>query len=516
LDVFLQHYRFHLDLPINNSVCYTCFEVLNSSKILINTEHKHQDLSELMACCSKKFTSMTDFALHKIIKHSATISMMHLEISTDFKNNNPRFENLNKCLKDELDKCVAKIDTTEASSIMHTNYIYMDAKDSYNCKVCNYECFSVMEYVEHSAKKHNKVLAQKENGIKLCPICDLNYAIEYFDEHIDKCTNTMIINKKLPLKHFGCVICKAIFDDVTPKQFRCHFLFCKSFKKKFYKGKEIDICVNCNFKSDDQSASLLHANSSCIYFQLKMKYAMGPNEKVIVEKKLKSCENDNEDNCEFNFDSIHIHRLNLFCPKLIPIIKAQGNHLYCDPIIRKDIEDYNFLCNNCGSTFYSLTIFEQHLIDTGEVCRSISLLYCKKCLTDFNDYNEFLQHLKQRNGALNSLGIKKEPEPKSESDEIIDYGDGIIMDIPVEFDGEESECDDEKLSVLLQRQEDIIPVNESVSSCRLMSFQEPGPSTLPHFNSVDTELFSESDYSNDHEPECVNEDKVNVTFYKWD
>lgn len=512
LDVFLQHYRFHLNLPINNSVCYTCFDVLNSSKVLISAEHTHQDFSNVMACCSKTFTSMTDFALHKIMKHSATISMIHLEISTDVKTSVPIY--LNKCLKDEPDKSVAKIDTPETSSIMGMNYMYKDTRGSYNCRVCSYPCSSITEYIEHSEILHNKILLRKDSGIKLCPLCDLNYSIEHFDEHIDKCTNTMMIRTKLPLKQFGCVICKGIFD-IAPKQFRYHFLYCKSFKKN-ETDKTFENCVNCNFISNDLSANLLHANSSCIYFQLKMKYAMGPLEKVKVEKKLKSCENDNEDNCELSYNSSNIIPSNLSYSNAIPINETQDSSLYCDPIIRKDIEDYNYLCNICSCTFYSYIVFQKHLIETGEFCRSITLWYCSYCLTDFNDLNEYKQHFKQRNIEFNSLKIKKEPESKSDSDEIVDNGDDTIMNIPEEFDGEESECDGEKLSVLLQRQEEIIPVNESVSSCRLLSFQEPGPSELPHFNSVDTILYPEPDYSNDNEPECVNQDKVNVPIYNWD
>lgn len=508
LDVFLQHYRFHLDLPSNDSMCHSCFQLLNDSKIFMTTEHKHQDLSELMTCCSETFSSMTDFALHKIIRHSATVSMIHLEVSAGVTTCNPKY--LNKCLKDEPEICAVKNNMPGANSIQSIDKIYSNAVGSYSCKICNYKCVSVMEFIEHSEKKHNLIFPLKESGIKLCPICELNYSIENFDEHVVKCTNTMVIGNNLPLNHYGCIICKATFDDITPKEFRCHFLFCKSFQKASYVGKVVEYCINCNFRSDNQYYCIVHANSCCIHFKLRMKYAMGPFEKIKVETNLISINNDNEDNYEVNSDSVNIHYSSLSNPKIIPLNEVQDTTRIklCDGSIRKKLGDYNYFCNYCKKSFYSSTIFHNHLIDTGELCRPISLWYCENCLTDFNDSTEYEQHLKPTEAPDKYLKIKGEPE--SDPNEGTDYGDDNILDVPEIQIYHSGVCFDEKLSAILQRQTET-PSNKYLPSSTLV-LQEPGPSRPINYENL---LFQESDYSNDQEPEYEDEDKGNISILDW-
>lgn len=458
--------------------------------MFLNTVHKHQDFSELMVCCNEKFTMMSDFTLHKLKEHSAFVSMIHLEISTDAKPNIPIY--INQCSKEELKKCLIKNNMPESCSIYRSD-IYSSPKGSYNCKMCNHECFSVLEFVEHLSETHRIVLPLKKKGIKLCPLCDKNYYTVNYDEHITKCTNTMIVINNSSLNRYGCVYCDKTFDDLTPKQFRCHYLYCKSFDVISHKGKDIESCTNCNFTTLDKSASLLHANSLCIYLQLKMKYDIIPSQKTKAEKKAKSGDNNSEEYYKINSKSVN-HQSNFVFTKEIPIDGTQdvtNVKLYCYSTIQKDIGDYFYLCSNCNGTFYSNKVFQEHLLETGEKCRSISLWYCDYCRTDFNDITEFEAHLTEQvavEPSGSSVIIKQEEDKivKGEPYEILDYGGDHIVNDPTTFDSE-------RLSVILQ-------------------FQEPGPSRQPGFIEIGPS-FQESDDSNDHEPDC---DIGNRPVFDWD
>jgi len=365
--VFIQHYRTHLNLNNSTFLCNTCFSVLTCPRRTVMLAHTHQNLSDLFKCCSLTFTTMTKFVLHKLINHCAIVVTSHNRSRTIRK------QNLN-IKKTELDNIKVDLDVPD---IVPRNQIIED-NGSYKCYRCPKYFNNILKFIDHCKIKHNNIITLKEKGIKLCPLCDNSYLNEQFTEHLENCTNTLLVGDK-SLNHYGCVYCRAIFTDVSSREFRNHVLYCKSFKLGIINNKLHHKCMNCTFASTDDNLSLVHANSNCMHFQLKMRYAMGPNEQDKVMERMEFI----KQNTEQQEDIVcTIDEENLSSSKTV-----------CNTARQKLLKFYNFFCNNCENLFFDKIIFFKHLTETGSYCRLQTLIYCQKCLTEFNTLEEYQGHL---------------------------------------------------------------------------------------------------------------------------
>ncbi|XP_050534810.1 uncharacterized protein LOC126901920 [Daktulosphaira vitifoliae] len=529
LELFIKHYRRHINLKTNTYLCRQCFKVLESPR-KSKLGHSHQDISIFLVCCSTKFLTMSDFVLHKIQKHSGKIihsNAQYKQFALDFITPINTFSKLNtdfECVNCELFTCLVpncnnvynvkstnyrhyvqhaniseKFSTCSIClySCLEINYVkhgihkspsikcsicnvefesihnlaehrlfkhnsvilcspnlfpgcpvcniefendidtykhYLvcltkknediiklsDVKinssvnsfvsrkaktkediSSYVCKMCGLSCFSVLEYVEHAKKEHKMYIMLKENGIKLCPLCDQNFLSNDFVAHIEQCTNSMKIEDMLK-NCFKCVYCNFIFEDLAPSQFRAHLLYCKSFEEKVENGINYYCCLNCTFRTREHSATLGHATSFCIYFQLKMKYAMGPDEKLKVEERenlLKEAKIIVE--CKEDFPSINGKLSCKNCPQKFLSYKEAVEHwkrcsmaASLSTIQKSKSKPCFFFCTQCKSRFFNQTLYQNHILrhkgtSQDQILRSWQ---CGTCWTSFDSEVELNNH----------------------------------------------------------------------------------------------------------------------------
>jgi len=341
---------------------------------------------------------MTKLVLHKLINHCAIVVTNHNRTRTRQK------RNLN-IKKTELD------DIKVGLNVPGTVPCKQKIKDngSIKCYRCPKYFNNILHFIEHSKIKHKNLITVKDKEIKLCPLCNKSYFNEQFTEHLENCTNTMLVGDK-SLNHYGCVYCSAIFTNLSSREFRNHVLYCKSFELGIVNNKINHKCTNCSFTSTDDNLSLLHANSNCIYFQLKMRYAMGPDETDKVKQQLEFVKQNTEQQDEYCINDGEL---------------LSSSKTYCNTARQRMLKFYNFFCNNCENLFFDEHIFFKHLTETGSYCRLQNLIYCQKCLTEFNSMEEYQVHLPivpQSTPIL--LPVKKEPIAKNN----YEYGD-LHMDV---------------------------------------------------------------------------------------
>jgi len=277
---------------------------------------------------------------------------------------------------------------------------------SIKCNCCPLYFTTVLEFTNHSRIKHKNLITLKEKGIKLCPLCENSYFIEHFSEHIEMCTNTLKVGEN-SLNYYGCVHCKTIFTDLSAREIRNHVLYCKSFRLGIVNNKLHHKCVNCTFTSTDDKLCLEHANSDCIYLQLKMRYAMGPDEKNKVIERMEFIKQNTQQQEDENNE------------QLLGITNK-----FCNIARQKLLKCYKYYCNNCKNHFFDQVVFFKHLTLAGSYCRSPSLIYCQKCVTDFETLAEYRGHLPSMPEATPIVKIKQElPDQNNDED------DDIIMDV---------------------------------------------------------------------------------------
>ncbi|XP_060833570.1 uncharacterized protein LOC132917054 isoform X2 [Rhopalosiphum padi] len=402
-DVFLAHYRTHLNLNSTSYFCRKCMAILDCPRRSITKNHVHQNLADLLKCCSLNFATMNKFVLHKIINHNI-ILVTGKDRSHILNKSDPIVMFPNKCKIEPID---VKDDVILTSKVEKTE---VNEEDAGNYKCTHYNCFqyftSVKEYVEHSSKKHNNIISLKDPGIKLCPLCNNNYLFNKFVEHIENCTNTMKIGDK-KLNYFACVHCKCIFTKLSASNFRNHFMFCKSFNVITIDDKAYKKCNYCTYQTCDDNLAVIHATSNCIFFQLKMRYAMGPDEKMKVLQRM-----------EFDEESAKEQQAIKNCTdnEALP----GTSKIMCNTSKQCMLNTYNFFCNNCHKFFFDKYTFLHHMTILGFTCRDESLIYCPRCLTDFNSEIEYNEHLPKMPKASPLYSVKTEVvDPNYNSENII-------------------------------------------------------------------------------------------------
>ncbi|KAL4096593.1 hypothetical protein QTP88_021516 [Uroleucon formosanum] len=379
--VFIPHYRTHLNLNSSTYLCHQCFGVLTCSRRSM-ADHTHQDTSDLFKCCSLTFTTMTQLVLHKLINHSAIV------VTSNNRSRTLQKQNLN-IKKTELENIKVGLNIP---GVVPSNQIIKD-NGSFKCYCCPKYFDNVLEFIDHTKIKHKNLITLKDKGIKLCPLCDHSYFNEQFSEHVEHCTNTLKVGEK-SLNHYGCVHCSIIFTDVSPREIRNHVLYCKSFKLGIVNNKLHHKCINCTFTSTEDDLSLIHANSNCIYLKLKMRYAMGPDEKIKVMQRMEFIKQNTEQ--QEDKDSTNDKEL-------------LSSYTDCNTARQKLLKFYNYYCNYCKNLFFDRTIFFKHLNEMGTHCRLQTLIYCQKCLTEFNTLEEYQGHLPSMPAASPILlSIKEE------------------------------------------------------------------------------------------------------------
>jgi len=337
---------------------------------------------------------------------------------------------------------------------------------SIQCYCCTKYFNNIPEFIIHSKIKHKNLITLKDIGIKLCPLCDNSYFNEQFSEHVENCTNTLKVGKK-SLNHYGCVYCQGIFTNLSSREIRNHVLYCKSFKLGIVGNKLHHKCIHCTFTSPDDNLSLLHANSNCLHLQMKMRYAMGPEEKDKVMERVEFVRQnteEQEDNDSTNNDELF-----------------SSSKTFCNTARQKLLKFYNFYCNNCKNLFFDRIIFFKHLTETGSYCRWQDSIYCQKCVTEFDTLEEYEGHLPSMPEA--SPIIKQEPFGLNNDD----YDD-LPMDVvrlnpnyravKVEMNNEtfyqkQEPIDETSHDIELYQDQDQEPVDDQV--------QEPEVSNI-HFN----------------------------------
>eukprot|EP00102_Acyrthosiphon_pisum_P013009 XP_008182390.1 PREDICTED: uncharacterized protein LOC100159899 isoform X2 [Acyrthosiphon pisum] len=397
--VFIQHYRTHLNLNNSTFLCNKCFSVLTCPRRSVMNEHTHQNLTDLYKCCSLSFTTMNKFVLHKLVNHCAIVVTSHNRSRTLQK------QNLN-IKKTELEDI--KVGGLDIPATVSCKQIIED-NGSFKCYSCPTYFNNIPEFIDHTKIKHKNLITLKDKGIQLCPLCDDSYFNEQFSEHVENCTNTLKVGKK-SLNHYGCVYCRIIFTDVSSREFRNHFLYCKSFVLVIVNNKINHKCRNCTFTSTDDNLSLVHANSNCIYLQLKMRYAMGPNEKnkAIERKEFVKQNTEQQEDCTNDEENL------------------SSSKTVCNTARQKLLKCYNFFCNNCENLFFDKIIFFKHLTETGSCCRLLTLVYCQKCLTEFNTMEEYHDHLPSMPEASPILLTIKEELLEQNDDEFGDLSMRVV------------------------------------------------------------------------------------------
>lgn len=377
-DILIHHYRSHLNLDSHSYLCHICFGILDCSRSDSKKKHTHQDLVKLLTCCSTFFPTMTDFVCHKLLEHNGSIISRKSNINPLNQNlKRPRRNKRFRALRSKRAKVDKIIDTPKLPETPNSGFTGI-----YVCKLCPTVYPTLSDFVEHSEKSHDIPYQLKENEIKLCPLCDENYDILNFVEHIAKCTNTMKVGDD-SLNQYGCVHCQQIFSGMTASQFRNHFNYCRSFEVDGIddNSEKSRRCKNCMFESTNLENCIKHANSYCIYYKLKMKYAKESYEKdKVMEREISQKQTANDISLVFikpenASDSVKI------------------NPSYCDWSRQKILETFSYYCNSCDKGFFSLNVFRNHLSCKGVKCRPNSLLYCIRCVSDFDSVVSFNTHL---------------------------------------------------------------------------------------------------------------------------
>ncbi|XP_025195288.1 uncharacterized protein LOC112594615 isoform X2 [Melanaphis sacchari] len=388
-EIFFTHYRHHLNLDINTYLCRICLGIIDCPRRTMTKNHTHQNVTDLFKCCSTNFTTMIKFVLHKLVYHDTVVIMSNTR-SHNLKKMNQNVLFPTKCKIEPFD---VKDDVTLTSKEEQDKVNKVD-NGSYQCSDCTSQFFkTVKEYVEHSKRKHKNTLMLKESEIRLCPLCDNNYFFSKFVEHIENCTNTMKIGDK-NLNCYGCIHCKCIFTKLTASQFRNHVLFCKTFSIVTIDNKAYKKCVNCTFQTCDDNLALTHASSNCLYFQLKMRYALGPDEKKKVLQRM-----------EFD-EEISKQQVDKDCTD--NEATSDTSKVKCDTSRQYLLKSYNYFCNNCHNLFFDKHTFLHHMTVLGFNCRSNTLVYCQRCLTDFKSETDFIKHLPNMPKAAPLISIKSE------------------------------------------------------------------------------------------------------------
>lgn len=384
-DFLIPHYRSHLNLASNSFLCNICLGVLDCSRNESKKKHTHQNLPKLITCCSIRFPTMTDFVCHKLQEHNGQI-ISKKYINSNGSTINPLKQNQKRSRRKKRLGAVKSAKRVEVNKIVDMPQILETPNSSctgiFVCKLCPSLFSSLSDFVEHSESSHNITYKLKENEIKLCPLCDENYDISNFIEHISKCTDTMKVGDD-SLNQYGCIHCQQIFSGMTASQFRNHFNYCRSFEvddtdDNREKSRK---CKNCIFESTNLENCLQHANSYCIYYKLKMKYAKECCEKDKVLERMKSQKQTAAD------------ILLVFIKPEITSDNVKINQSYCDWSRQKFLETYNYFCNNCKKGFYSCNVFLNHLTSRGVKCRSDTQIYCIRCVNDFDNVDSFNEHL---------------------------------------------------------------------------------------------------------------------------
>lgn len=381
----IAHYRQHAFIPSNDTICNKCLK--SSSENNSSSPCIHD---KLIGCveCSVYFNSLHDYAKHKLCLHGAIVicsteqtlgcpvCLANFDNFCEVKITEHYIKCFSRSYKNNILHCKPKLDplpeTVNLSESSNTIIPVVKKEEmlgSIICPICDYYLKSITEYIDHNSKVHHNITQLKETGIQLCPLCDQNYYSSDYIPHINNCTNTMKIS--IESNDFGCVHCKQIFKNSSPFLFRRHYNFCKTFSiifgnvgsSKYYK------CSFCTFGSAEMNECVLHANGSCIYFQLKMRYAMKPNEKKIVEERKLLEEFDNK------------------------MLESENLNPSCDKSKQKILKSYDYYCNICTNMFFDEIVFLKHLKSDGERCRPKDLWYCNLCLTDFTNENEYKEHI---------------------------------------------------------------------------------------------------------------------------
>jgi len=403
-EAFIAHYRIHLNLDSTTYLCRKCMAVLNCPRRSITKDHVHQNLSDLLNCCSLNFKTMNKFVLHKLIFHTTIVITSNNQSHIFNKSDSLDGMSPKKCKIEPID---VKDDVILTNNNVAKAEVNKADTGSYKCTYYNCSQYfnTVKEYVEHSKKKHNNIIVLKESGIKLCPLCDNNFFFDKFIEHIENCTNTMKIGDKA-LNYFGCVYCKCIFTQLSASKFRSHILFCKTFGVITIDDKAYKQCNNCTFQTCDDNLAVTHATSNCIYFQLKMRYALGPEEKNKVMARMEFAEENSKQQVDKNCTDI----------EALP----GTSKIMCNTSRQRMLKSYNFFCNNCNNFFFDKYTFLHHMTVLGFNCRSNTLIYCPRCLTDFNNEVEYTEHLPKMPKASPLFSIKSEIiDPNYNSEDVI-------------------------------------------------------------------------------------------------
>ncbi|CAH1724373.1 unnamed protein product [Aphis gossypii] len=483
--VFMEHYSAHLNIRNTDSLCRKCMLVLTSPSST-TSNHTHQTLSDFFKCCSEKFPTMHKFVVHKLMKHDTFVISAHNRSPISNKLY-PFVMSPPKCKIEPID---AKDDVLLTTTVVQNEVNEGGERESsYKCKICSLLCFTLNEYVEHCKRKHNKQLTLKESGIQLCPLCDIDFLCYNFVEHVEKCTNTMKVGDK-KLNHFGCVYCKVVFTKVSASIFRKHVLFCRTFKVKCINNIAYKSCINCNFQTTDDNSAVSHANNECIYFQMKMKFAIGPGEKQKVMDRMNLLEEYSKElgnkNCTDN-----------------EIILPSTSKVICDSRRRRMLKWYNYYCFNCHNAFFDKHIFYYHLNGPQSVCRPSSLIYCTRCVNDFYCEKDYTLHLPNMPKAAPLVSIK--PEIKSEEIDPSYYIEDIIMDSSVVFPNQSDDEDDDikvfDMNGIRPFQEQTITINDIRSNAQ---FQEQ---EVSNYDNTDQEMEFNS---NDEYMQCVVEEKPDL------
>lgn len=482
-EVFMEHYGAHLNIRNIDLLCRKCMHVLNYSNSAMSN-HTHQNLSEFFKCCSQNFPTMLKFVIHRLQDHDTTVITAH---NRSYFSNilNPIVIPPLKCKFEPIDTKDGILLTTVAQNVVNEEG---ERRSSYKCKNCSLNCYTLNEYVEHCKKKHNKQLILKESGIQLCPLCDTDFLCYNFVEHVEKCTNTMKLGDK-KLNHFGCAYCKVVFTKLSASIFRKHVLFCRSFEVKCIDNVAYKSCINCDFQTADDNSALIHANIDCIYFQMKMKYAIGPDEKQKVIDRMNLLEEYSKEQVDKNCTG----------NKILPSISK----VICDTRRRRMLKLYNYFCFNCHNAFFDKHIFYYHLNGPQSVCRSSSLIYCTRCVNDFNCEREYTLHLPNAPKASPFLSIKSEEIDPSY------YVEDVIVDSTVVYpnstdDEDEDEDDDVKVFEMngyRHFHEQTITINEISSNAQFQG-QE-----VFNYDNTDQEMEFNS---NDEYMQCVVEEKPDL------
>lgn len=398
------HYREHNDVSEEYYLCGICLNIFNSKNDL---QSLCSHVNPMIFCysCNIGFSSLHDLAKHKLCIHNSVVLCGEENIpgcpvcSTVFESNAGFANHYIACYSMESKIGILDINAFNSASetVGMTEYTECDTNGSYICKYCTVPCHSCLEYIEHSLKKHGHAITIKDGEIKLCPVCDRNYNNLDFVSHVEVCTLSMKIKSNNPsIELFGCPYCRTVFTVFSSSQFRAHVLFCKSFQEHIYNGKKYFQCVNCTFKSSYHPKCVAHANLYCIYFKLKINYAMGADEKLKVEYRNKLLKEDCDDNL-----------LSINTPPVVITIDHPANVLsdnneihwnknasyYCNSTKFKILNLYNFSCKYCGNTFFDEYVFIHHLDKDGKPCRMKLSWYCTRCLLDFENENNYKAHL---------------------------------------------------------------------------------------------------------------------------